>query len=194
MDLTKPNYKKWSLDQSGPVQILAKVLELYINWYIIRFHLDRVWAHQDYFYRGNSRFQFLQKQEAIMSHHIEKIMFSACDECLKRTDSFFPVWIKSESVQSNFICWFPSLPDGVCPSVISPLETYLTSEPPETITFDDPSLEVNLLLRVLHSISRYWFYLYEVRIMRRRERLCCQFVPALCCLVISLLKLVSSDT
>ncbi|XP_042270550.1 E3 ubiquitin-protein ligase TRIP12 isoform X2 [Thunnus albacares] len=51
--------------------------------------------------------------------------------------------------------------DGVCPSVINPLETYLTSEPPETITFDDPSLEVNLLLRVLHSISRYWFYLYE---------------------------------
>ncbi|GAA6221599.1 E3 ubiquitin-protein ligase TRIP12 isoform X1 [Lates japonicus] len=51
--------------------------------------------------------------------------------------------------------------DGVCPSIINPLETYLTSEPPETITFDDPSLEVNLLLRVLHSISRYWFYLYE---------------------------------
>ncbi|XP_076002219.1 E3 ubiquitin-protein ligase TRIP12 isoform X1 [Genypterus blacodes] len=51
--------------------------------------------------------------------------------------------------------------DGVCPSVTNPLETYLTSEPPETITFDDPSLEVNLLLRVLHSISRYWFYLYD---------------------------------
>ncbi|XP_037630904.1 E3 ubiquitin-protein ligase TRIP12 isoform X5 [Sebastes umbrosus] len=51
--------------------------------------------------------------------------------------------------------------DGVCPSVVNPLETYLSSEPPETITFDDPSLEVNLLLRVLHSISRYWFYLYD---------------------------------
>ncbi|XP_062328987.1 E3 ubiquitin-protein ligase TRIP12 isoform X2 [Osmerus eperlanus] len=51
--------------------------------------------------------------------------------------------------------------DGVCPSVSSPLEMYLMSEPPETITFNDPSLEVNLLLRVLHSISRYWFYLYE---------------------------------
>ncbi|XP_055370285.1 E3 ubiquitin-protein ligase TRIP12 isoform X2 [Betta splendens] len=51
--------------------------------------------------------------------------------------------------------------DGVCPSVTNPLESYLTSEPPETITFDDPSLEVNLLLRVLHSISRYWFYLYD---------------------------------
>ncbi|KAM9853283.1 E3 ubiquitin-protein ligase TRIP12 isoform 2-T2 [Aulostomus maculatus] len=56
--------------------------------------------------------------------------------------------------------------DGVCPGVINPLETYLTSEPPETITFDDPSLEVNLLLRVLHSISRYWFYLYENAVCR----------------------------
>ncbi|XP_051933846.1 E3 ubiquitin-protein ligase TRIP12 isoform X2 [Hippocampus zosterae] len=51
--------------------------------------------------------------------------------------------------------------DGVCPVVINPLETYLISEPPESITFDDPSLDVNLLLRVLHSISRYWFYLYD---------------------------------
>ncbi|XP_029922992.1 E3 ubiquitin-protein ligase TRIP12 isoform X2 [Myripristis murdjan] len=51
--------------------------------------------------------------------------------------------------------------DGVCPSITNPLESYLISEPPETITFDDPSLEVNLLLRVLHSISRYWFYLYD---------------------------------
>lgn len=52
--------------------------------------------------------------------------------------------------------------DGVCPAVVNPLETYLSSETPETITFEDPSLEVNLLLRVLHSISRYWFYLYDV--------------------------------
>ncbi|KAM3874791.1 LOW QUALITY PROTEIN: E3 ubiquitin-protein ligase TRIP12 [Diretmus argenteus] len=55
----------------------------------------------------------------------------------------------------------PAFPDGVCPSITNPLDTYLISEPPETITFDDPSLEVNLLLRVLHSFSRYWFYLYE---------------------------------
>lgn len=60
---------------------------------------------------------------------------------------------------SAVICLFP---DGVCPGVINPLETYLISEPPESITFDDPSLDVNLLLRVLHSISRYWFYLYDV--------------------------------
>ncbi|XP_076844907.1 E3 ubiquitin-protein ligase TRIP12 isoform X2 [Brachyhypopomus gauderio] len=51
--------------------------------------------------------------------------------------------------------------DGVCPSVTNPLEVYLISEPPEGITFDDPSMEVILLLRVLHSISRYWFYLYD---------------------------------
>uniref|UniRef100_A0A8C9TIA3 E3 ubiquitin-protein ligase n=1 Tax=Scleropages formosus TaxID=113540 RepID=A0A8C9TIA3_SCLFO len=38
---------------------------------------------------------------------------------------------------------------------------YLISEPPEGITFEDPSLDVILLLRVLHSISRYWFYLYD---------------------------------
>lgn len=132
---------------------------------------------------------FTKARSNYLSHQIKRVMFSACDQCLKHTATFFSVWIKSESVQSNFIWWFPSLPDGVCPSVINPLETYLTSEPPETITFDDPSLEVNLLLRVLHSISRYWFYLYEVRIMRSRERLCCQFVPVLCRFVISLLHL-----
>lgn len=51
--------------------------------------------------------------------------------------------------------------DGVCPNVANPLETYLTTDPPETITFDDPSLDVTLLLRILHSISRYWFYVYD---------------------------------
>ncbi|XP_051580922.1 E3 ubiquitin-protein ligase TRIP12-like isoform X4 [Myxocyprinus asiaticus] len=51
--------------------------------------------------------------------------------------------------------------EGVCPSVTNPLESYLICEPPEGITFDDPSIEVILLLRVLHAISRYWFYLYE---------------------------------
>ncbi|NP_001334597.1 E3 ubiquitin-protein ligase TRIP12 [Danio rerio] len=51
--------------------------------------------------------------------------------------------------------------EGVCPSVANPLETYLICDPPEGITFDDPSMEVILLLRVLHSISRYWFYLYD---------------------------------
>ncbi|XP_060098250.1 E3 ubiquitin-protein ligase TRIP12 isoform X3 [Heteronotia binoei] len=51
--------------------------------------------------------------------------------------------------------------DGVCPSVSNPLEVYLISVPPENITFEDPSLDVILLLRVLHAISRYWYYLYD---------------------------------
>lgn len=54
--------------------------------------------------------------------------------------------------------------DGVCPSVSNPLEVYLISSPPENITFEDPSLDVILLLRVLHAISRYWYYLYDVSI------------------------------
>ncbi|XP_048460191.1 E3 ubiquitin-protein ligase TRIP12-like isoform X1 [Rhincodon typus] len=51
--------------------------------------------------------------------------------------------------------------DGVCPPVGNPLETYLLSGPPDGITFEDPSLDVILLLRVLHAISRYWYYLYN---------------------------------
>ncbi|XP_072330044.1 E3 ubiquitin-protein ligase TRIP12 isoform X6 [Scyliorhinus torazame] len=51
--------------------------------------------------------------------------------------------------------------DGVCPPVGNPLETYLLSNPPDGITFEDPSLDVILLLRVLHAISRYWYYLYN---------------------------------
>ncbi|KAI1882670.1 hypothetical protein AGOR_G00237280 [Albula goreensis] len=51
--------------------------------------------------------------------------------------------------------------DGVCPSVANPLEMCLLSEPPESMTFDDPSRDVSLLLRVLHSLSRHWFYLYD---------------------------------
>ncbi|XP_075426312.1 E3 ubiquitin-protein ligase TRIP12 isoform X2 [Ascaphus truei] len=51
--------------------------------------------------------------------------------------------------------------DGICPHISNPLETYLLSAPPENITFDDPSLDVVVLLRVLHAISRYWYYLYD---------------------------------
>ncbi|KAK2490662.1 hypothetical protein MC885_012008 [Smutsia gigantea] len=40
-------------------------------------------------------------------------------------------------------------------------EVYLIPTPPENITFEDPSLDVILLLRVLHAISRYWYYLHD---------------------------------
>lgn len=53
----------------------------------------------------------------------------------------------------------------MCPSVSNPLEVYLIPTPPENITFEDPSLDVILLLRVLHAISRYWYYLYDVSIV-----------------------------
>ncbi|XP_044144998.1 E3 ubiquitin-protein ligase TRIP12 isoform X7 [Bufo gargarizans] len=51
--------------------------------------------------------------------------------------------------------------DGVCPRTANPLDNYLISTPPENITFDDPSLDVVILLRVLHAISRYWYYLFD---------------------------------
>ncbi|KAM4043800.1 LOW QUALITY PROTEIN: E3 ubiquitin-protein ligase TRIP12 [Anomaloglossus baeobatrachus] len=51
--------------------------------------------------------------------------------------------------------------DGVCPKIANPLDNYLISSPPENITFDDPSLDVVILLRVLHAISRYWHYLFD---------------------------------
>ncbi|ELK32574.1 Putative E3 ubiquitin-protein ligase TRIP12 [Myotis davidii] len=60
--------------------------------------------------------------------------------------------------------------DGVCPSVSNPLEVYLIPTPPENITFEDPSLDVILLLRVLHAISRYWYYLYD-------NALCKEIIP-----------------
>ncbi|XP_060623796.2 E3 ubiquitin-protein ligase TRIP12 isoform X1 [Anolis sagrei] len=51
--------------------------------------------------------------------------------------------------------------DGICPTVSNPLEVYLISSAPENITFEDPSLDAVILLRVLHAISRYWYYLYD---------------------------------
>lgn len=51
--------------------------------------------------------------------------------------------------------------DGVCPKIANPLDNYLISTPPDNISFDDPSLDVVILLRVLHAISRYWYYLFD---------------------------------
>ncbi|XP_073530509.1 E3 ubiquitin-protein ligase TRIP12 isoform X6 [Phyllobates terribilis] len=56
--------------------------------------------------------------------------------------------------------------DGVCPKIANPLDNYLISSPPENITFDDPSLDVVILLRVLHAISRYWYYLFDNAVCR----------------------------
>ncbi|KAM4042651.1 E3 ubiquitin-protein ligase TRIP12-like isoform 1-T2 [Anomaloglossus baeobatrachus] len=51
--------------------------------------------------------------------------------------------------------------DGVCSQNGNPLDNYLMSSPPDNITFDAPSLDVVILLRVLHAISRYWYYLFD---------------------------------
>uniref|UniRef100_A0A8C2NH77 E3 ubiquitin-protein ligase n=1 Tax=Capra hircus TaxID=9925 RepID=A0A8C2NH77_CAPHI len=61
--------------------------------------------------------------------------------------------------------------DGVCPSVSNPLEVYLIPTAPENITFEDPSLDVILLLRVLHAVSRYWYYLYDNAMSKANRQL-----------------------
>lgn len=82
-----------------------------------------------------------------------KIVIVHCIQLIKIPQTIYP--------PANRICL---VLDGVCPSVANPLEVYLISMPPENITFEDPSLDVILLLRVLHAISRYWYYLYDVSI------------------------------
>ena len=59
----------------------------------------------------------------------------------------------------------------MCPSVANPLEVYLIPTPPESITFEDPSWDVTLLLRVLHAISQYWYHLYV-------NAMCKEVIPA----------------
>lgn len=52
--------------------------------------------------------------------------------------------------------------DGAVPDVLSPLSPYLVQNLPDTVTVQDPSLEVITLLRVIHSISCNWGSLYKV--------------------------------
>lgn len=44
----------------------------------------------------------------------------------------------------------------------SPIVPFLTMRMPEYVTVDDPSLEVLNLLRVVHSLNRYWGFLYHL--------------------------------
>ncbi|XP_054708683.1 E3 ubiquitin-protein ligase TRIP12-like isoform X2 [Uloborus diversus] len=52
--------------------------------------------------------------------------------------------------------------DGSIPEVGSPLSLFLVPNLPDTVTVQDPSLEVICLLRVIHSLSTYWGFLYQM--------------------------------
>lgn len=50
--------------------------------------------------------------------------------------------------------------EGLCPQLTSALEPYLVSSLPG-ITVADPSMEVIVLLRILHALNKYWYTMYE---------------------------------
>lgn len=50
--------------------------------------------------------------------------------------------------------------EGVVPLLQSPLQPFLSSQLPDTVSIQDASLEVLCLLRVLHALNRYWGTLY----------------------------------
>ncbi|KAL0280843.1 UNVERIFIED_CONTAM: hypothetical protein PYX00_002014 [Menopon gallinae] len=52
--------------------------------------------------------------------------------------------------------------EGVVPTFQSPLTPFLTRKLPESVTIQDASLQVLNLLRILHSLSRYWGTLYNI--------------------------------
>lgn len=52
--------------------------------------------------------------------------------------------------------------EGIVPTPHSPLEHFLKTQLPDTVTIQDASLEVLCLLRVLHALNRYWGSLYSV--------------------------------
>ena len=56
--------------------------------------------------------------------------------------------------------------EGVTPTCLSALESFLVPTLPASVTVRDPALQVIALLRVLHALDRYWFCLYEVSVPR----------------------------
>uniref|UniRef100_A0A1B6CDK3 E3 ubiquitin-protein ligase n=1 Tax=Clastoptera arizonana TaxID=38151 RepID=A0A1B6CDK3_9HEMI len=50
--------------------------------------------------------------------------------------------------------------EGNVPAIKSPLDVFLTSKLPVTVSVQDSSLSVLCLLRVLHALNRYWGTLY----------------------------------
>lgn len=54
----------------------------------------------------------------------------------------------------------PLWQDGIVPVPAAPFLPYLSGKLPDTVTINDPSIPVLTILRCIHSISRYWRYLY----------------------------------
>lgn len=50
--------------------------------------------------------------------------------------------------------------DGVAPSIISPLLSFLVPKLPDIVTVDDASIDVLALLRILNALNRHWSCLY----------------------------------
>lgn len=52
--------------------------------------------------------------------------------------------------------------DGLVPEVTSPLSSFLVQNLPDSVSVQDPSLEVICLLRVVHALSCHWGLLYQI--------------------------------
>ncbi|RWS01072.1 putative E3 ubiquitin-protein ligase TRIP12-like protein, partial [Dinothrombium tinctorium] len=52
--------------------------------------------------------------------------------------------------------------EGKVPETLSIVRNFLSSTLPESVTVQDASLEVIALLRVLHALSRWWGYFYDL--------------------------------
>lgn len=55
--------------------------------------------------------------------------------------------------------------DGLAAPIVKPLDKFLVSKLPSSFTTVDACSEVLCLLRVVHAISRYWYYLYSQNII-----------------------------
>ena len=106
--------------------------------------------------------------------------FSCYDETylsvLLMKQKWFVKYDSEQPTSARFRCWQPNMltfrnhgndvfllyTDGVTPTCLSALESFLIPTLPASVTVRDPALQVVALLRVLHALNRYWYFLYEV--------------------------------
>lgn len=51
--------------------------------------------------------------------------------------------------------------EGKTPSVVSPIDSYLSSKLPQSVTLKDPSVEIIVLLRAIFGLNRHWSWFYR---------------------------------